>query len=1331
MGHKCMVESEIIYSESGEYRYCETFNHQLNPNLNVKHNKWVDMINAVGDEKKLTSHSTYTRKKVTKTVKGKKKTSYEYVTPEICTAHDFRLTIPDRAYIKGVTVEIRMRCTKGLEVAPPSAWFMVYGQKGTVTQQTKKGTTGWYNTNYRVYQKGNLSSTMATYSYKFPESEWKKAGYPSNALNKPVMGVDLHFEEPKKMTSDSKNIYINWIRIKVDYELEKPYLTCNSKFVDENSPVVIDVGDDFKLNFEFGNKACVNAGYKEIPIQLPLGTTLVSENRSGTASEFYPASSTSQGSGDYIWKVNCSCNAKSKLLLDIQADTIGSKTTTATLDSIPTYAYVYANGRSEDTGTAYIASGNIQKGQVSCFQFVANAYSLDGTITYEVVVDGENQSDPDNLSETFREAYQNSDGTGNNLVAWSLDDSSAMQGISIDEDLTDNDQITFNIPEDTTVQIRFNGCFIPVTVGENTLYLTNMDTGNIKSYQYTSYAPKTTILHIQPMETMWYDHWLTTRMQTGAFILPFVTKSSDRLMVTDDCNITMTLEKRRAYIGCIPLPRSHYEPSSDFTNNIIKKQYKNKKYLGKSGEIDENIDFKIKLPPKDWTTLQGLCELDKPVPVNAVPTAFEGDVLNHRGWVELGGVKNVKKTNPLYYDGELELEYLTHNINTKFKIVRGARVSKYNTTALGSLLDYVVESGDEFADYYHINSTDGSAVYNETGYFKIDTDGVYIYDDDEDVEDNRRTLITMDNNQKILMKSTNPLKETTRINFEWFSSKITENRENNISRIIRLKDTSDNIVFEYEYYDYYFDYDDELYSCNVKCTKLDKTLNQMQTVIDKDDLNFAVDFEALNLKVDEFGNIVQEAEPEYIEGEGTEPTYVDPVTGETVEIVQDTEVYNDYMFGSTLTLELAGNILSLTDAGFNGREVHEENIELEKGEYYLEIEFMNRNIDSDTPDVYHFFDFEIEEPIILTDFDRQYADTIVSSYPLPDKKFSYLRNSEEGMLYYYHYDGKPYTYIQEPFYMYFKGVDLTAGAGQSIFNLNNSYTVFYVQNGLVRIGFNRLTGAIYLAKYDLMMRDYVTVSSFYIKDKSDFKTGAYSDDKIEVMVGNTVFTVYRGYPYVVVKHSGDDLYFTTTWNKVFADGVAGVEEAYPVLWDLMNHENLLADCVGGLDLKASCLTVSSVDNDNIGTFPTLTLEKGTDDPDYAGNNLFLKVTGTVTDVDEEIPLSGIFNGSFGEYSIDYAVDSSVAKSIDIASDLKVIQVNGIAHLRSKLVDFDNRGVAGVRVDFYEIFSPQILFTVDKSIIQRNEKVNLSVRIKDSQDGSMIKQEGIKVNFYAE
>ena len=1329
-----MVESEIIYTKSGEYRYSETFNHQVNPNLTRKYNKWENLVNAVGNEGKLWSKAPYTRKKVTKTVNGKKTSHYEYTTPWTCTAHDFRLAIPARAYVKKVTVEMRMKCSEGLEVKAPSAWFMVYNQQGKVTQQTKAGKTGWYNLNYRVYPNKKLTSTAKTYEYVFPESEWKKAKYPTNQLNKTIMGVDIHFEEPTKMTKDTQYIAINWIRIKVDYTLEDPYLICSENFSDESEPYPVDVGNQFKLNYEFGNRTCVNAGYKEIPIQLPLGVSLVDYGKVGDPTEFYPASETSEGSGDYIWKVNCKCNAKSTLMLTLQADTLGSKVTTGLLDEIPTYAYAYSNGRSMDFGTEYITSGVVQKGQISCFQFVVNAYSQDGTITYQVDVDGENQSNPNDLSEVFREAYHNINGQGNNLVSWSIDefdydgfhDSFDAPIVSIDEDFTNNNQITFNIPEDKSVQIKFTGCFIPVTVGENTLYLTNNDTGNIESYQYVSHEAKTTVMNIIPVEEIWYDHWITTQMETGAFIIPFVTKASDRLMVCGESTMTMKIEKPQAYIGCVRLPRSHYEPSSDFSNGIIKKQYKNKKYTGKSGEIDEDIDFKIKLPPREWSALQGLCELDKPVPVNAVPTAFEGDVLNHRGWVELGAVKNVKKTNPLYYSGELELEYLTHNINTRFQLVRGVAVSKYNPSLLGTLLDYVIESGDEFVDYSHIDPETGLQVPNETGYFNLDTDGVYIYDDDEETENNKRTLITMDNNQKIIMKTIDSLKENTRINFEWFSSKIDEDRENNVTRIVRIRDKSNDIILEYEYYDYFFDYDDELYSCSVKCTKLDKSTNQMDTVIEEDDLNFAVDLEALNLKVDEFGNIVQEEEPENEEEpEETEPTYIDPVTGEVVEIVQDAEVYNDYMYGSTLTLELAGNILSINDSGFNGREVHEEGIELEKGEYYLEVEFMNNNIDSDTLDVYHFFDFEIEEPIILTDFDDMYASLIVSSYPLMNKVFAFMRESEEGTLYYYHYDGTPYTYIQEPYYMYARGVDLVA-EGHSIFNLNNSYTTFYVQNGLVRIGFNRLTGAIYLAKYDLMAREYINVASFYVKDHTEFTIGAYSDDKIEVLVSKTVFTVYRGHPYVVVKHSNDDLYFTTSWNKVFADSVNDVSDDYPVLWDLLNHENLLSECVGGINLKASCLDISSVDNDDIGTFPNLVLTQVTQEPIYDRDNVFFSVEGSVTDVDEEIPMDGVYNGAFGEYSVECVVDNKTPKSITLSGDSKIIQTNDNDVLRAKVTDYEFKGVPNTLVYFFEQFNPVIDLQCDKSIIQSGESANLSVNVKD-EDGSIVK--GSVVHFY--
>ena len=55
-----MAESEIVYTESGEYRYSETFNHQINPNLSKKHNSWENLINAVGEDTKLWSKSKYT-----------------------------------------------------------------------------------------------------------------------------------------------------------------------------------------------------------------------------------------------------------------------------------------------------------------------------------------------------------------------------------------------------------------------------------------------------------------------------------------------------------------------------------------------------------------------------------------------------------------------------------------------------------------------------------------------------------------------------------------------------------------------------------------------------------------------------------------------------------------------------------------------------------------------------------------------------------------------------------------------------------------------------------------------------------------------------------------------------------------------------------------------------------------------------------------------------------------------------------------------------------------------------------------------------------------------
>ena len=67
----------------------------------------------------------------------------------------------------------------------------------------------------------------------------------------------------------------------------------------------------------------------------------------------------------------------------------------------------------------------------------------------------------------------------------------------------------------------------------------------------------------------------------------------------------------------------------------------------KKGELEEDRDLKIWLPKRDWTTLEGLASLDKPIPLNTVPSAYEGDVLNHRGWAELTKVKVDEKSPKL------------------------------------------------------------------------------------------------------------------------------------------------------------------------------------------------------------------------------------------------------------------------------------------------------------------------------------------------------------------------------------------------------------------------------------------------------------------------------------------------------------------------------------------------------------------------------------------------------------------------------------------------------------------------------------------------------------
>lgn len=1207
-------------TNSGEYKYAQVVGEQYNPNYDADKTRWRNLSNAVGSDQRTWGMCYYSKK------------GSDTLVPTTLAAHDFKMDIPKNAYVKSVTLEVSLRVANpALQVEAPYVAFMIYGSNIDIPSDTQWGETGWVygGGDYAVNLKDSVSTSEKIFSYTIPESELSKKKFPAKSFNENAMGADIHFKQPTRFDGTNIAIYINWVRIKIDYSMPQTYLRWGSDMWDSENPYALKLNHRYRIPLLYGNKSKASAGHDQVvDIQLPFGTHMEDGDWECTDGHSW-LEPIDPYFGKYRWHVDGGINAENFINMFIYTDTHGFKTFTATNMGKSVDGYISVQGGSEQYSDAHISSGDVQKLTTSCFYFKTKVISDDSSIIYDVIVDGEEQADPSEISQTFKDYYNNPSGEGNYLIGWNLSADSQAVGISIDEENTDANHIAFNIPRAEPVEIEWTGCFMIVTEGMNTLKLIENDLGHEFEHQYKSYDTNGVNARFIIDDTTWYDHRILTELDLEGIVIPFAVKDTDRYMVEGDCSLKMRIQKHLAYVGCVPLKFSHHDPKSDFENKTVKETYRNNIYTGKTGEIDEKITCELHLPPQDWTTLQGLCELDKPVPVNAVPQAFEGDVLNHRGWVELGGVNNVQKTNPLYYKGELDFEYITHNINTRFQIAKGMSVSPYDTQVLKDFMDYVCESGDEFADYTYTNE-DGMIVHNRTGYFNVETDGTYIYDKDN--EPNRRTLMTMDNSQKINIKSVSALAESNRISFEWNSTKIPEDRENNVERIVRIVDKDGLILLEYKYFDYTFDTVNNVYACRVNCSVLNKSIGSFETVIDTT-MFLSNDIESLNLVQDVNGNIVQEEEPTVIDMmPDTDIIYHDPVTDEDVEISADPFTYNDYIYGTKLHFTLVGNVLNILDEGYTGKEVSRNSITLEKAEYYYEVEFTNKNVDGDTNDILHFMDFEVQETILTTDLKQLYSDMVVSSFPIPHKTLLFTRTSEEGMLYYYQNEETPFTYIQEPFYMYWNGVDLKSSAGSSLFNLNNSYTIFYLQNGLVKLGFNRINGALYLYKYDQYSDSYIRVSTLQLTEYTDFDVGVLSDDKIEVKVGKTVFTMYRGYPYVVVKHSVDDIEFRDKFNKVYAEGINGVNVDFPVMWDLVNSDNLLPSCITGDDIKASCLDVETIYNEDVSTEPTLSLTKVSPSTVKNEDTVIFEVAGNVSNVDEEIDISDDYSGGFGEYS---------------------------------------------------------------------------------------------------
>jgi hypothetical protein len=138
-------------------------------------------------------------------------------------------------------------------------------------------------------------------------------------------------------------------------------------------------------------------------------------------------------------------------------------------------------------------------------------------------------------------------------------------------------------------------------------------------------------------------------------IMPIHIDRFDKDMYVDPSTFGLNQWKRVRYIGCVEVPYAHYEPEHTSKDKLLDEHYKSKYYVGKENAVDEDISLKIRVPRKKTPTIIGLVNIDRPIPINLVPDAWEGDPLNHRGWAEIYGVK-VKPTNPLYDDLDIDVK---------------------------------------------------------------------------------------------------------------------------------------------------------------------------------------------------------------------------------------------------------------------------------------------------------------------------------------------------------------------------------------------------------------------------------------------------------------------------------------------------------------------------------------------------------------------------------------------------------------------------------------------------------------------------------------------------
>lgn len=284
-------------------------------------------------------------------------------------------------------------------------------------------------------------------------------------------------------------------------------------------------------------------------------------------------------------------------------------------------------------------------------------------------------------------------------------------------------------------------------------------------------------------------------------------------MKINDGTLNMSIEEPPAYIGCVRLKRAHSaDVTASVSNTLIEDRYRNRVYMGKAGDYSEDITMKLRLPPEDVATLEGLVEFDKPVPIDTIPELWDGNPLNHRGWAELYKISNIKKINDMLYECEPSVKYLTHEINTEFTCVKSKAVypAKEGSTTYPIINTYLVNThnyGDKLTDLFIVSPME-------------------FYTDEETVDDEFVGVYEIPTNNSIKFTS-EVMQPYGNWDFKFrntLPSLLSEDYDNNWKMAIRLRDSvNQNVLFEHLYHDFqHFDNDGKVVN---KCKVTDTYYN--------------------------------------------------------------------------------------------------------------------------------------------------------------------------------------------------------------------------------------------------------------------------------------------------------------------------------------------------------------------------------------------------------------------------------------------------------------------------------------------------------------------------